>query len=309
MPRSRDLLVPGSVANLGCGFDTLAVAVQLYLRVRIVDIREDDGTKLTVVESRPGVLGENAVERAFGALARSTGRRTPSVLVKVESDVPMAAGLGSSAAAVVAGLRVFEEVAGPVPEPLLLSTATDLEGHADNAAAALYGGLTSVVDVEQGEPYAVRWRWPEDLRLIVATPATELATSKARAALAPTIDRKDAVHNLQRALSLVHALQEGQYERLRDAVQDRWHQPTRAALVPALQAVLSLEDPEVLGAFLAGAGPSVAVLARRDFDRVERLLTTVYEQTGSSVTIRTLEVHSSPEVPSDVMASGHGRTL
>src|SRR5262249_46949806 len=111
--RTADVVVPGSVANLGGGFDTLGVAVRLYLRVRIVDIRDDGGSRLTVVQSTPSVRGKNAVERSFEAAVQRTGARTPSVAVEVTSDIPMAAGLGSSAAATVAGLRVFERVAGP----------------------------------------------------------------------------------------------------------------------------------------------------------------------------------------------------
>ena len=226
--------------------------------------------------------------------------RAPTVLVEIDSDVPMAAGLGSSAAASIAGLRIFERVTAPLPESTLLAVATSLEGHADNAAAALLGGMTSVVESppspegfgRAGEPVrALRWEWPNDLRLIVATPFTGLATSKARAALSPTISRKDAVFNLQRVLSLVHALQNGEYDRLREALQDRWHQPARAALVPHLGAALAIDDPDVLGAFLSGAGPSVAVVARRDFARVERLLQATCEAAGSPVTVRTLGAH------------------
>jgi homoserine kinase len=304
--------VPASVANLGGGFDTLAVAVQLYLRLRIVDVHEDGGTKVVVARSTPSVAGPNAVERAFEAIARWTGLRAPSVVVEANSDIPMAAGLGSSAAAVVAGLRLFERVTQPLPEGVLLAVATSLEGHADNAAAALHGGLTSVVERQGAEPTALRWRWPEDLRLVVATPSEGLATSKARAALAPTVSRTDAVFNLQRVLSLVHALQNGDYNRLRDAVQDRWHQPARAALVPQLSAVLALEDAGILGAFLSGAGPSVALLARRDFGRIEQLLKLTYERAGGSATVRTLSVHQSVDVAGQTPAFAslpvHGRT-
>jgi homoserine kinase len=138
---------------------------------------------------------------------------------------------------------------------------------------------------------ALRWEWPDDLRLIVATPFTGLATSKARAALAPAISRKDAVFNLQRVLSLVHALERRDYDRLREALRDRWHQPARAALVPHLTAVLAIDDPDVLGACLSGAGPSVAVFARRDFGRVERLLQSTCEAAGTPVTVRTFAAH------------------
>jgi len=302
-----DVVVPASVANLGGGFDTLAVAVQLFLRVRIVDVREDGRTMLTVVRSTPAVRGRNAVERAFEALARRTGRKAPSVSVEVESDIPMAAGLGSSAAAAVAGLRVFEGVAeGPgVPEGVLLAVAASLEGHADNAAAALHGGLTSVVEREGRDPVALGWRWPEELRLVVATPAAGLATATARAALPEAVPRPDAVFNIQRVLSLVHALEARDYGRLREAVQDRLHQSARSALVPQLASVLALEDPEILGAFLSGAGPSVALIARRDFTRLEQLVKSVYDRAGCAVTVRTLGVHQGVDsVREKVAAAG-----
>src|SRR5262249_220571 len=128
-------------------------------------------------------------------------------------------------------------------------------------------------------------------------------------ALAPSIERKDAVFNLQRVLSLVHALQTGSYTELREALQDRWHQPARALLVPHLGAVLALEDPEVLGACLSGAGPSVAVLARRDFGRMERLLQATCESAGSPVTVRTLAIHQPAIVMSAAVGSAHGRTV
>jgi homoserine kinase len=295
---NTEILVPGSVANLGGGFDTLAVAVQLYLRARIVDVRTDGGSRLEVVSSRPAVKGTNAVERAFAAMARHTNVPAPTVFVEIDSDVPMAAGLGSSAAASIAGLRIFERVTAPLPESTLLAVATSLEESPPSPEG--FG--------RAGEPVrALRWEWPNDLRLIVATPFTGLATSKARAALSPTISRKDAVFNLQRVLSLVHALQNGEYDRLREALHDRWHQPARAALVPHLGAALAIDDPDVLGAFLSGAGPSVAVVARRDFARVERLLQATCEAAGSPVTVRTLGAHRE-SVRRDAVASATGRS-
>jgi homoserine kinase len=298
---NSEVLVPASTANLGGGFDTLGVAVQLYLRARIVDVRHDGGARLEVVSSRPAVRGTNAVERAFAALVRQEhGKQAkepvPTVLAEIDSDIPLAAGLGSSAAATVAGLRIFERVTAPVADNTLLAAATAIEGHADNAAPALFGGMTSVVESDDAEPRALRWTWPDEVRFVVATPFEGLSTKKARAALSPTVPRKDAVFNLQRVLSLVHALQNGEYDRLREALQDRWHQPARAALVPHLGAVLAIDDADVLGAYLSGAGPSVAVLARRNFAHVEQLLKTTCEAAGSQVDVRTLAVHQDSNV-------------
>jgi homoserine kinase len=306
-PSGDDLAVPASVGNIGSGFDTLAVALRLYLRLRVVDVRDDGAATLTVVKSTPPVAGRNAVERAYQAIARWTGLKAPSVFVEAKSDIPMTAGLGSSAAAAVAGLRMFERVTQPLPEGVLLAVATSLEGHADNAAAALHGGLTSVIEREGDEPVALRWQWPEELRFVVATPSVGLSTSKARAALPDSLTRRDAVFNLQRVLSLVHALQSGEYDLLRESVRDRWHQRARAALVPQLGDVLALEDPAILASFLSGAGPSVALVARGDFERLEQLLASTYERAACPVRIRTLAVHQSSDVARETVASAPGR--
>ena len=313
-----EVRVPGSVANLGGGFDTLGVAVQLYLRARIADIRDDGGAKLVVTKSSPPVSGTNALERAFDGIVARSGRSAPTVFVEVSSDVPMAAGLGSSAAATVAGLRVFEQVTGPVPDSVLLSVAAEVEGHADNAAPALFGGLNSVLDVHGSDPVALRWSWPDDLRLVVATPSVGLATAKARGVLPDHLRRADAIFNLQRVLSLVHALHHREYGRIREAVRDRWHQPARASLVPLLEEVLALEDPEVLGAFLSGAGPSVAAISRVETaPTVERLMATMYGRAGVEATIRVLAVHNGASSAqregsnrvADASASARGRAL
>ena len=308
MTPTGEVVVPGSTANLGGGFDTLGLAVQLYLRVRILEVREDEGSRLEVVKSTPVLRGRNAVERAFAAMVQRTGRRTPTVVAEVESEIPTSAGLGSSAAATVAGGRVFERVAGRVGDEVILGVATALEGHADNAAPSLHGGLTSVLQRDGRDPVVLKWQWPDDLRIVAATPFTGLATAKARAALPPTIARKDAVFNLQHVLAFVHALQNRDYEGLKEAVADRWHQPARTELVPHLAAVLAIDDPDVRGAFLSGAGPTVAVFAHRNFSRVERLLQSTCESVGVPVTVRTLSVHQSLEVP-DVAVSVHGRTV
>ena len=224
-----DVTVPGSVANLGGGFDTLGVAVQLYLRARIVDVRDDGGTRLVVARSTPPVKGHNALERAFHLIAERTGIKTPHGARRgrraafrwrpdwAAAPRPRWPGCGFSRR-----WRTRCRIAS------CWRAATSLEGHADNAAPALFGGLTSVIADEGHAPEALHWTWPDELRLVVATPAVGLATAKARAALPDQMHRRDAIFNMQRVLSLVHALQTRDYERLREGVRDRWHQPARS---------------------------------------------------------------------------------
>src|SRR5689334_12359377 len=196
----REIAVPGSVANLGPGFDALAVAVRLYLRLEVVEVRPDrEGTVEFTFVGGPPLVGENRIEKAFRMAEARFGGRTPGLVVEVHSDIPMRAGLGSSAAATVAGLRLHEAFTSSRSSSDLLALSTEIEGHPDNAAAALLGGLALSCQFQNGQVDARAWRWPDDLKLVVSTPAAELETSKARKILPTTLSLKDAVFNLQRA--------------------------------------------------------------------------------------------------------------
>ena len=293
MAESYDLItVPASTSNLGPGFDALSVALDLYLRVRVLDVSADPGGSITYEFDGAPPLGENRIESAYQRACRRFGRPVMGLRVSVSSAIPMAAGLGSSAAAAVAGLRLYEAArAVPLERDAMLEMATELEGHPDNAAAALYGGIT--VSCQSDERIVARsWRWPADIRFVVATPETGLDTGKARAVLSPTITLRDAVANLQRALLLVRALDTGDYGDLREALKDRWHQPARSALIPGLSDALAIDHPAVLGVCLSGAGPSALALAAPGrADEAAAALGDVYRRLGIAHTIRNLAAH------------------
>ena len=292
---SDPLQVPGSTANLGPGFDTLSVAVQLYTRVRIVE----------VLPSKPGVLetfftdgafsGENRIETAFRRACLQGGRAVPGLRIEVQSDIPRRAGLGSSAAATVAGLRLYESITAPRAPTEWLPLASEVEGHPDNAAASLLGGLTASCQYEDGRVTAHAWAWPESVRFVVATPDVPLDTAFARGVLPATLPMRDAVFNLQRAVMLLRALETGRHDELREAMRDRWHQPFRLPFVPAMADALELDHPALLGVCLSGAGPSILALAVADREsEVAALLRGLYDRLGVPHLIRTLRAHQPP---------------
>ena len=232
-----EISVPGSIANLGPGFDTLAVAVQLYLRLHV---RAEPGANELRFNFRGGKLdGENYIERAFRFLALQHGGSFPFLSIEVDSDIPIRAGLGSSAAATVAGLRLYEAITSPLPQRELLNAACALECHPDNVAAALLGGLTASCQLADSSVVAVRLQWPESLGFVVLTPEAPLSTSASRNALPEKISRADAVFNLQRLALLLQTFQCGDFSFLREALGDRIHQPSRLSLVPGLESFIS----------------------------------------------------------------------
>ena len=289
-----DVVVPGSISNLGPAFDTLSVAVELFLRVRVLERYPDavDTLQTEFVECAPD--GDNRVEAAFRAAREHCGVPTPGLRIEVCSDIPQRAGLGSSAAATVAGLRLYEAVAGRQLNGVdWLTLATRLEGHPDNAAAALLGGLTVSCQREDGSVTARSSPWPSALRFVVATPDVAVETPNARAVLPAAIALRDAVFNLQRALLLARALECGDFADLREALRDRWHQPARAALVPGLADAIGIEDPAVLGVCLSGSGPSIVAFVTDGAPRATALFEDIYRRNGLRCTIRTLQAHQS----------------
>lgn len=286
----RTIAVPGSASNLGPGFDALSVAVDLYLRVRVLDVRADPAGRLATTFAGAPPAGGNRIDAAYRLACRRFGTPAVGLDVGVSSDIPMAAGLGSSAAATIAGIRLYEAArAIPLEAEDVLAIATELEGHPDNAAAALLGGITVSCQCDDGRVLARSWTWPADVRLVVATPDAGLDTRDARDVLPAAVPLRDAVANLQRALLLVRALETGRYGDLREALRDRWHQPARRALVPGLAEALALDHPSVLGVCLSGAGPSVLALAAPGrSDEAAAQLGGVYRRLGVPHTIRNL---------------------
>ncbi len=286
-----EIRVPASIANLGSGFDTLAVAVQLYLRL---NVRVVGGTNNLAFRFLDCVVdGENYIERAFRFVASQRGGSHPSLEIDVRSEIPMKGGLGSSAAATVAGLRLFEAIAGPLPVQGLLNAACALEGHPDNVAAALLGGLTISCQMPDRSAFAVRLEWPPSVSFVVLTPEFSLSTAASRRVLPDHVPREDAVFNLQRVALFLQAIQSRNFSLMREALDDRLHQPYRKSLVPGLEEILDLTHQDLLGTCLSGAGPSIVALAERNLDAIEALLRDAFTPRNVPFVIRRLGAHRS----------------
>jgi homoserine kinase len=269
------------------------VALDLYLRLRILDVRPDASGGVQYDFDGPLPESENRIETAYRLACRRFGTPAMGLHVSVSSEIPMAAGLGSSAAAAIAGFRLYEAArAVPLDGGTMMAMATELEGHPDNAAAALLGGITISCQTDDGRVISRAWPWPDAVRFVIATPDSVLETKHARAALADSIPLSDAISNLQHALLFLRAVESGDYGDIREAVKDRWHQPARAALVPGLTEALAIEHPSVLGVCLSGAGPSVLALAAPGRSgEAAAALADVYRRLGIAHTIRNLAAH------------------
>jgi homoserine kinase len=266
--RSRVVVeVPATTANLGAGYDVLAMALDLVNRVT-VEVLDEPLVELEVEGEGSGQLVGDRHNRfvvalelglrwALGEVPAGIGWR-----VEMRNEIPLARGLGSSAAATVAGLVAADALTGGrLGERLQLDLACELEGHPDNAAAALLGGFVVVATVG-GRPEAVRFDVPGRLRAVLFVPDRELATTAMRTVLPREVLHRDAVFNVGRAALAVAAISSGRYELLRDATEDRLHEPYRAAVFPELpRLVAAAREAGALGACLSGAGSSVIAFA------------------------------------------------
>ncbi len=291
-----DLVVPASTANLGPGFDTLSVALQLYTRVRVLETIPSRPDTIETVFPGATFTGENRIETAFRYARLTGGVPAPGVRIEVQSDIPRRAGLGSSAAATVAGLKLYGLLTSPRAPEAWLPLASDVEGHPDNAAASLFGGITVSCQCDDGRVLAHAWRWPEAIQFVIGTPDVPLDTAYARSVLPASVRMRDAVFNLQRAVLLVRALESGRYDDIREAMRDRWHQPFRLPLVPGLAEAIALDHPGLLGVCLSGAGPSILALAADHAPEIGARLAALYDRLGISHTIRILRAHQ-PDGP------------
>jgi homoserine kinase len=299
--RGLRLRVPGSTSNLGPGFDALGLALQVYLDVDVVGAVDDGEGRLRFTFEDGAPAGDNAIAVAIADEARRRRVALPSLDLAVRSTIPVQAGLGSSAAAIVAGLRLVHVLCDDGDAGRLLDAATALEGHPDNVSASILGGLTASSQGPGGVT-SVASAWPSRVRVVIATPRLGLATAKARGVLPDTLSRADAVFNVQRTALLLQAVHTGSLDALAAALDDRLHQPYRAALVPGLAEALAFRHPTVLGAFLSGAGPSIGAFVLDDAGAAERFFTELYARQGLACAVRTLDVHQPDAVRARVIA-------
>jgi homoserine kinase len=250
--RRRLVRVPASSANLGPGYDVLAAALSLHLELEVTETGEFsvDAGGQPVPDDRG-----NLCVRAFEALHPADGLR-----FEIRSEIPLARGLGSSAAAIVAGLAAADHMFElGLEREQIYASAVELEGHPDNVGAALYGGFV-VCPQADGEqrPVPVRIDPPEGVEGLVVIPDEEVATERARAAMPVEVPVTDAVANIAAASQLVLGIERSDLTLISRGLADRLHQPNRAGIYPrSMELLAEAKDFGAIGATISGAGPAL----------------------------------------------------
>jgi homoserine kinase len=273
--------VPATAANLGAGFDCLGLALDIYDTVMV---EESDSFAISISgEGEESISREtdNRVYQGLEAVYERMGKPVPKLKIHCRNEIPLARGLGSSAAAIAAGLVAGNTLCGePLSPQGLLTLGASLEGHPDNIAPALCGGLC--LALWDGEE--VLWAQiplPPGLKAVLFIPEFEMPTEKARSILPQEVNRGDAVFNISRAALLVLALTQDQPQYLRVATEDRLHQPYRRALFPAMDALFDAAlSAGALGVFLSGGGSTVLALSRGDEDAIAQAMSDAAKRAG-----------------------------
>ena len=282
----RHVRVPASSANLGPGFDALGLALTIYLECRFTG---SDRVSITVEgrDTESISTGEdNLIWQTALQVARDTGGTLTGVELHINNGIPLGKGLGSSAAALTAGVIIADQLMGLGWKPLrILDEAARIEGHPDNVAACVLGSIVASAIDSGGAAHAVRIDLPDRYEVAVIVPDFELRTSKARSVLPDCYSKQDTVFNVQRAALLVAALATGTTSAFPTALEDRLHQPYRSALVPGLEEALKLRAPGLLGSTLSGAGPSILVFYEKGFEGVCDLFRQIFTMHGHAAEI------------------------
>ena len=271
--------VPATSANLGPGFDCMGLAVDVWNEITF-----EPAGKLSYQVTGEGAEkfnkgSKNLLTKAYAALFEACGKSVSGAAIRACNEILVSSGLGSSAAAIVAGLFGANEMLGkPLGESDLLRIATEMEGHPDNVAPALFGGLVVSV-MTRDEVITKRYEVPP-LTLVIVKPLVEWPTKIARAVLPKSVSRADAIHNIGRAALVVDALRNGDLDLLQKVMEDRIHQPYRLRHISGGAAAYKVAR-QFGAAALSGAGPSIiAFVQPEDAEKTKSAIQAVYEERG-----------------------------
>jgi homoserine kinase len=287
----QQIQIPASTSNLGPGFDAIGLALNRYLKVTIAFAPE-----YVVDVQGPGAESiprgkDNLLLRVAIRVAERRARDFPTCRIKIENEIPLSRGLGSSGAAIVAGVTCYELMTDDLlTDDEIFQYALEFEPHPDNLAPALYGGLISAAISSEGKVIVARLKVAPGATPIVVIPEFELLTEKARKILPQTYSRSDTVYNIQRAAMTIAALTTGQWSVLHEAMRDRVHQPYRAFLIPGLEDILNLNLPGLWGLAVSGAGPAVFALSEpARADEIGAAISGIFSKYGVSSSPHKLE--------------------
>ena len=273
--------VPASSANLGPGFDAMGLALDLYLTCRF---RTADQLRIVArgTDTHDIPLDDsNLIWRTALEVAARVNLHLDPIELEIDNCIPLGKGLGSSAAALTAGVIIADHLLDLHWKPArILDEAARIEGHPDNVAACVMGSIVASAIDAGGVAHAVRIELPAAFEVAVVVPDFVLPTTKARAVLPGSYEKADAVFNVQRAALLMAALAAGDRHAFPTALEDRMHQPYRCGLVPGLADILKLRAPGLLGCTLSGAGPSVLVFHERGYEEVCGLVRQIFAAHG-----------------------------
>lgn len=250
--------IPASTSNLGSGFDALSLALNRYLNVSIEESSDFSIEARGVTADLIPADAQNLILRVANSVAGQRAWKLPVFRLIINNEIPLARGLGSSAAAIIAGITCYELLTRDrLSDDEIFRYAFEFESHPDNLAAALYGGLVSAATSAAGEVLMARLAVAPGAACVVVIPEFGLSTERARAVLPRSYARADVVFNIQRAALTTAALTTGKWTLLREAMRDRIHQQHRAPMIPGLNEILELIVPGLFGIALSGAGPTV----------------------------------------------------
>jgi homoserine kinase len=278
------VVVPASTANVGCAFDCAAIALTLYLHASARPSKS--GLRVNYRGTNSGEIprdASNLILRAMHRAAEAMHASLPSVQLDVQNEIPVGAGLGSSAAAIVAGILLANELCGSkLSQADILRLAVGIEGHPDNVTAALHGGFVAAA-APQGAANVLISKADVSAALdfVAVIPEVPLPTDEARAVLPPQYSRADVVANLQRTALLTARFFSGG-ELSPELFRDALHQPYRAPLIPGIAECLAFRHPGLAGVFLSGAGSAVMAIARHSSAEIGDALVGEFRKKGTS---------------------------
>ena len=297
--------VPASSANLGPGFDCLGLALPIYNTITIEEtVLPGTGIEINIIpegESMSDMVFDNIprdknniIYKAVEMLYNSIGQEPSELKINIQSQIPITRGLGSSSSIIVGGLLAANKLLGsPADEKALLAIATEVEGHPDNVAPAILGGVVLATQEDDGTISYCKLDWPNEWDITVCIPDFELSTEIARSILPKEVPMQDAIFNAKHLAMLIKAVDTKDPKLMKTALKDRLHQPYRERLVLGMKDIMDAFKNEdgVLGVVLSGAGPSLLVISNKyDVDKIKSTVTEIWDKHNVKSDIRTLKV-------------------